>query len=316
MITKYVNIKRVISKVFRDNDLKEGTHRVADMIEYAAEALEKIGAFPYFLIKVSGKEDTPSVAIVDYQAKLPMDAHRVLQVAYSEYVDGPFYPMRYATGTFEVFKTNSSEATTDTILSDNELVNVAMDMFNLSYADALAKLNNEPDTKELLQGILTRDTSNTLATGGGQVNSTDFTYVINGGYIKTNKKSGYLMIAYQAIPLDVDGFPMIPDDPAYMEAVYWYITMKLLYSEWKEGRVRDAVYYEARRSWNFYAKQAYGNALMPNYDELESIKNTWLRLIPNINEHDTFFTSVGQREQIYNQNSTRFNSYYEKVFYK
>ena len=46
MIYKLTSVKSVIAKVFTDLDLQEETHRVSDMIEWAGEALEKIGAFP------------------------------------------------------------------------------------------------------------------------------------------------------------------------------------------------------------------------------------------------------------------------------
>jgi len=317
MVNKYTSIKRVISKVITDLDLKDGTNRIADYIEWSSEALEKIGAFPYFITKVTGKDDTPTLVLSDYQCKLPLDTHRVLQIGYSAFATGPFYPMRYSTGTFDASHKNANDTTNPPqVFSENDLVTVAMDLFNISYADALTKLNNEPDTESLISAMLNTSNTNLPTTAsGGVIDSTDFTYVINGGYVKTNKKDGYLMMAYQAIPLDIDGLPMIPDDMSFIDALYWYITMKLYYPEWKAGRIRDEVYYDARRSWNFYCKQAYGNALMPNYDELESIKNTWLKLIPTINEHSTFFTALGQQEQVYNQNNPRFNSYYEKIFY-
>ena len=77
--------------------------------------------------------------------------------------------------------------------------------------------------------------------------------------------------------------------------------MKLTYPEWKAGRIRDAVYYDTRSSWNFYRKQAYGHSMMPNIDQLESIKNAWLRLVPEINEHANAFASLNVRQQIYNK---------------
>jgi hypothetical protein len=110
-------------------------------------------------------------------------------------------------------------------------------------------------------------------------------------------------MAYQAIPTDANGYPLIPDDIDFIEALYWYITMKLLYPEWKMGRVRDEVYYDARRSWNFNCKKAYGNAMMPNVDQLEAIKNQWIRLIPELDEHSNGFATLGERQKIYNQNS-------------
>jgi hypothetical protein len=130
----------------------------------------------------------------------------------------------------------------------------------------------------------------------------DITYVITPGYIKMNVESGYIMLAYQAIPTDTKGYPMIPDDVSFIEALYWYIVMKLYYPQWVAGQVRDSVYYDARRSWNYYCKQAYGNALMPNTDQLESIKNSWLRLVPEINEHTSGFSALGQQARTYNHN--------------
>jgi hypothetical protein len=314
MITKYTSIKRVIAKVLTDLDLKEEPKRISDLIEWSGEALEKIGAFPYFVNKVTGREGEPLTVISDYQAVLPMGCHRVTQIGYSKFNNGPFYPMRYGTGTFDFSPMkNSTEDSTNTILATNDLVSVAMSLYNLSYEDALTKLNSEPETSNLIQGMLTRDAGSREKTEGGEVNTFDYTYVLTGGYVKTNVKTGYLMIAYQAIPLDIDGFPLVPDDQSFIEALYWYCVMKMYYPEWKAGRMRDEVYYDSRRSWNFYCKQAYGNALMPNADELESIKNSWLRLIPKINEHDTFFTTLGEKQIIHNQSQINYHPNYAQI---
>jgi hypothetical protein len=305
MIYKYTSVKRVISKVFTDLDLQEGEHRITDMVEWAGEALEKIGAFPSFINKVTGKDTNPLLIVSGYQCKLPCDFHRMIQISFSSTENGAFYPMRYATGSFDHGNIlTEANATVPEENLESNLITLAMSLYNLTYVEALEKINTEPITRSNLNGILN---AMGTATNGGNVDSvtnttTDYTYLITNNYIKTNQESGYIMMAYQAIPLDKEGFPMIPDDVSFMEAIYWYITTKLLYPQWKQGSVRDAVYYDARRSWNFYCKQAYGNALMPNADQLESIKNTWLRLIPEINEHATGFSTLGQRQVIYNAN--------------
>lgn len=246
MIYKLTSIKRVIAKVFTDLNLQEGDHRISDMVEWAGEALEKIGAFPSFTTKITGKDNTPILELSNYCAKLPNDFHNLIQLSYSTTPEGPFYPMRYNTGNFDI--------------GNNENIN-----------GSLATTNN-------------------------------ITYVVTQSYIKTNIESGYLMMAYQAIPTDNEGYPMVPDDAAFIDALYWYITMKLYYPQWVSGQVRDAVYYDARRSWNYYCKQAYGDALMPNTDMLESIKNSWLRLVPEINEHNSGFSTLGQEQIYYNHN--------------
>jgi len=302
MIYNTVSVKRVIAKVFTDLDLKEGDHRVSDMIEYAGEALQKIGAFPQFINKVAGKGDEPLIPMTNYQAKLPGDFHKFIQVAYSRSENGPFYPMRYATGSFETERGLESAIDTgvDNIAPQSELINLVMSLYNLTYPDALTKINAEPGTVATLNTLL-------VDSGSSKDNYTtftgDITFVITPGWIKTNQEIGYLLLSYQAIPVDKDGYPLVPDDESFLEALYWYINMKLMYPEWKEGRVRDAVYYDARRSWNYYCKQAYGNALMPDSEKLESIKNSWLRLVEEIDEHDTFYSTLGQKQHIYNANN-------------
>jgi hypothetical protein len=323
MITKYTSVYTVISKVLSDLDLPEGTHRINDLISWSAEALEKIGAFPYFEVKTTGKDGESLLELTDYQVPTPMGCHNILQIAYGSSPSGPYYPMRYGTGSMDYNKMSTSEpVNTDTVFSESDIISVSIDMFNLvsdntgtAHQKALAKLNTEADTKSLIISLLNNGTKSNIRVGGGEVETDDITYVVNGGYIKCNRRSGYLMVVYQAIPLDEAGYPLIPDNASFLDAIYWYIVMKLYYPEWKQGTIRDAVYYDARRSWNYYCKQAYGNALMPNHDEMEAIKNTWIRLIPDMESHKTFYTKQGQREQIYNQDSPRYNSYYEKVFY-
>jgi len=303
MVYKLTSVKRVIAKVFTDLDLKEGDHRIADMIEWAGEALEKIGGFPSFINKVTGRDNVPLLELENYQVKLPCDFHSMIQVGYSTVEGGPFYPMRYATGSFDSGVLNEDLVTPTDIptLPDTELINVVMDLYTLDYKDALTKINNEPNIRTLVSQMLANKTlGNKYAYAS---NTFDYTYTIRPGYIKTNVRNGYLMMAYQAVPVDNEGYPLIPDDQSYMEAIYWYINMKLIYPDWRSGRVRDGIYYDAKRSWAHYSKQAYGNAMMPNgTEQMESIKNVWLRLIPEIHEQDTFFSTLGQTQIIYNQN--------------
>jgi len=291
MIYNLVSVKRVIAKVFTDLNLQEGDHRVSDMVEWAGEALEKIAGFPVFINKVMGKDGLPLLELSNYQGKLPCDFHSLIQIGYAKTSSGPFYPMRYATGSFDYGSTLTKPGS-ETVVVDANLYQVThtTDEITITLGDSIPGFLDPL----LIPTGISRD-----ADGG----TWDITYLVQGGYIKTNMASGYLMVAYQAVPTDNEGYPMIPDNQSYMEAIYWYIAMKLMYPEWAAGRVRDAVYMDAKRSWNFYCKQAYGNAMMPNgAGQLETIKNTWHRLVEEINEHDSFFTTMGQEQIIHNAN--------------
>ncbi|HKL12808.1 MAG TPA: hypothetical protein VJ907_04305 [Halanaerobiales bacterium] len=298
MVYNLTSVKKVIAKVFRDLELNEGDHRVNDMIEFAGEAMEKIGAFPSFITKVTGKDDVPILEVSNYQARLPFDFYRLIQIAYGSSSTGPFYPMRYATGSFDYGNTINESTDADSTVPTADIITLAMDLYDLTYEQAVEKINTESSTRSKLSYLLSQDT---VSGPAGEANeTTDYTYTVTNSFIKTNVSSGYLMVAYQAIPTDGDGYPMIPDVPSFHEAIYWYINMKVRYPQWVQGQVRDAVYYDTRRSWNYYCKQAYGEAMMPNQDQMESIKNAWLKLVPEINQHDSFFNTLGQEEKVYN----------------
>jgi hypothetical protein len=303
MVYNLTSVKRVISKVFQDLDLKEGDHRLSDMIEWAGEALEKIGGFPTFETRVCGKDDLPLLVVSNYQTKLPCDFHSMIQVAYTSTGYSPYYPMRYGTGSFDSASTANDTNVLANISTNEDIVMLCMTLYDLTYEDALESINTDPLRRAKLNALLVSHSTNTNSGPSEESTTGDYTYIIKGGYLKTNIENGFIMLAYQAIPTDKEGYPMLPDNASFIEAVYWYITMKLLYPQWSSGQVRDAVYADAKRSWNFYCKQAYGNSMMPNgAEQLESIKNTWHRFVEEWSEHDSFFSTMGQKQIIYNSN--------------
>ena len=86
---------------------------------------------------------------------------------------------------------------------------------------------------------------------------------------------------------DDDGYLMIPDMMSYKDAVYWYVVMKLKYPEYLSGRMNREIYYDIRRSWNFYCQQAYAESMMPTQDDMDNIQDVWIRLLPSINTEIT-----------------------------
>ena len=132
--------------------------------------------------------------------------------------------------------------------------------------------------------------------------SYDLQYMTKPGYIMTNVPRGYIKISYYAIYTDEDSMPMIPDLESYKEAIYWYVTMKLMYPKKLKGQISQGDYYDIRNSYNFYRKQAYAEAMMPTVDDLETISNIYTKLYPEINDHSMFFSTSGDEQNIYNQN--------------
>lgn len=302
MIYNTISTKEVISKVLRDLNYQEEDFRVSDITEWIGEGLKKIGAIKALDIKITGKEDVPLLILSNYQCKLPRNMHHLLGVAYSVSPTGTFVPLRYGTGTYNYRNSenvNSSSELTS-LAGDNAEIFLAMTIYGITYSEAVELLNNDSIKKELMSTLLAENKSASLIK---QTNTTsDYTYVINNSYIKTNIKEGYLMIAYTTVPVDEEGYPLIPDSEMYKEALYWYVVTKLLYSKWLLGTVRDRQYESAKHSWNFYRKAAYAEAMMMNADQLESMKNQYLKLYPEIDEFSNFFDTLGEKQRIYSHN--------------
>jgi hypothetical protein len=297
MVYNNVSTKSIIAKIYRDLDIQEENTRVADFVEWIGEGLTKIGAFKTLNVKVTGKEDIPLLTLTNYQAKLPGDLFKLVGVAYAQSPSGPFIPLRYGTGTYDARGEGNELVTGPTEPATTDIIALTMGIYDLTYREAVDLLNSDPITEEKMRMLLIDEKMPTVQQ---QTNLTiDYTYVVNSSYIKTNIRDGYLMIAYGAIPTDDDGYPLVPDDPAFTEALYWYVVQKYWYPDWASGLIRDRVYYDAKRSWNFYRKQAYAHAMMPSADQMESLKNQTLKLYPEINDFNNFFSNTGEQQILY-----------------
>lgn len=118
------------------------------------------------------------------------------------------------------------------------------------------------------------------------------TYKIESGYIKTSFEEGSIWLSYQALPLDIEGYPLVPDDVSFREATYRYIVYKYLYPQFVIGKVNKDVYYDAENKWYWYCNQAGAKAKMPDINTLESIKRSFLSLRPKPNQFKTFFEDL------------------------
>lgn len=135
--------------------------------------------------------------------------------------------------------------------------------------------------------------------GSNLVTDHAFTYTINDSYIFTNFKSGEICLSYLAIPVDDEGFPLVPDDVTYDEALMYYIIKKLYFPKFLSGEMAPNMYDKLENDWNYKCMQARGSANMPTLDQMESLFRQWVRLIPDVTRHNDFFRNLNQRENIY-----------------
>lgn len=302
---RMISSNTVIAKVIADLQLQESDIRITDIREWCMEAILKIGAIQQYEHKVA------ILPIECHQVALPCDLYKLGQVAFSFCNGGGWLPMRKATSSFGVFHDRECSNEPCMLIPDTTMFPLVKNMFNLNTdREALDKLNEDTNLRQTLSILLNQWTVGTV--NGkfvpGVIDHRDSTmfsnelqYTTKPGYINTCMPRGFVKISYYAIYTDEDSMPMIPDLESYKEAIYWYVTMKLMYPKKLKGQISQGDYYDIRNSYNFYRKQAYAEAMMPTVDDLTTISNIYNKLYPEINDQDTFFSTSGDEQNIYNQ---------------
>lgn len=303
---RMISSNTVIAKVIADLQLQESDIRITDIREWCMEAILKIGAIQQYEHKVA------ILPIECHQVALPCDLYKLGQVAFSFCNGGGWLPMRKATSSFGVFHDRECSNEPCMLIPDTTMFPLVKNMFNLNTdREALDKLNEDTNLRQTLSILLNQWTVGTVngkfVPGvvdhkDGTMFSNELQYTTKPGYINTCMPRGFVKISYYAIYTDEDSMPMIPDLESYKEAIYWYVTMKLMYPKKLKGQISQGDYYDIRNSYNFYRKQAYAEAMMPTVDDLETISNIYTKLYPEINDHSMFFSTSGDEQNIYNQN--------------
>ena len=263
IINKFVSLKAIIDDVMRDTQMASAPS-YEDCAYWSFECLGLIGHPIQFIRKVTGHVANPNLDIVDYRAELPCDLYRLEQIA----VNGS--AARYSGNTFHHLVGGECCGV--------DVGNSTTDIFFDNFGNAFSPQSS--------------------SVGGGAVNDV-VTFDINNNYLTLSEKEGQACIAYLAFPTDEDGFPMIPDDINYRKAVKTYLMSKLAYIAWiKEpsNGGKKAIYDIASKDWHYMAGKTSNASKMPHPEQMESIKNQVIRMIPDINAHSNFFGSLGAQE--------------------
>jgi len=269
-----VSCKEVIGELYKDRKYKYEL-QWADAVEWCVSAIELIGA-PQSLTPRAAK-----IAVSNYRAMLPCDLHYIMQAAGSTGGCVPF-PMRGNTNTFHAVFTcddqllanliNDYSPTTSTVepigvdISGNPVYEIESDT-NWAFPEA----TTDPNTSGAMS---------------------DPTYSLSDNHIFTNFESGYVFLAYMALPVDDEGYPTIPDNRRFKEAVKTYIGYKIDYILYRSKELDKEMYDISEREWLFYVASAGNVARVPNYDQAQSLLNQ-MKLIPQRYSHNNMFKTLG-----------------------
>ncbi len=121
-------------------------------------------------------------------------------------------------------------------------------------------------------------------------------YNITNNVITTSYQTGVVYVQYLGIPLDEEGFPMIPDNINYLDALMWKCAYQLSIKGYvfKSTQLNNFQYVESK--WHRYCQQARANINMPDADTLERLKNIMIRFKPDLNQYHNNFNTLGKQE--------------------
>ena len=96
---------------------------------------------------------------------------------------------------------------------------------------------------------------------------------------------------------------MIPDNVKYVQAVKAYIAEKVGQRLFLQGKLDGQRFNYLQRERDWYLGAATTAGLMPTVDQMETWKNQFVRLIPQMNAHGTGFKYYGDMQKERNLNS-------------
>lgn len=129
---------------------------------------------------------------------------------------------------------------------------------------------------------------------------TKYTHQLSESYIFTGLSDVTIEIAYRAFLMWEDNTPKIPDDPKVVRMVTLFIAEKIAFRLMLQDKLSE-------RKWGFIKDElewATGSAQnrmkLPNEDEMESIKNTLMRLRPRPNQWSSGYRNMNTAEGLKN----------------
>lgn len=126
----------------------------------------------------------------------------------------------------------------------------------------------------------------------------DLTYKLQGSCIFTSMKEGTIEIAYRAFNTDEEGFPLIPENGSFEEALELFIKVRHFTVQFELGKIPQQVLQHTEQQYAWAVGQAQSDLVRPSIDQLQSFTNSWNTLIQRTAEHSHGFKDNGTQERI------------------
>lgn len=126
----------------------------------------------------------------------------------------------------------------------------------------------------------------------------EYTYTVQQNKIFTSFEEGKIEISYQALDVDEEGFPLIPDNQKVKEAIKYYIMRQYLEPLFIMGKISDKAYNYVEQQYNWYIGAAQSATKLAGMDQLEATMNAINRLLVEDQGFNNHYKGVGKRERL------------------
>lgn len=254
----YTSLKTVIGNVIRNTRIKDSSF-IADIHEWLYEAMDMMET--QFSLEGTWEE----VKVNFHKAKLPCG------LKYIDAVEYQGHRLREGGGVRPAKKDRA-------IHYDGFAAN--------AFRTNVEKINS--NGHQLYYTTL----SNVNASG---IHPFDY-YNTDMGVLNTSFADGCVTIYFRKVKTDEDGFPMIPDNQNYKQALYWYCRAMMIGAGWNDKQFTYQQCFEQFE--HIYGPRATAEIRLPSPEQMEHRINTFVRFLPHQGYYDSFF-STDRREPMY-----------------
>lgn len=124
----------------------------------------------------------------------------------------------------------------------------------------------------------------------------ELSFKTQGRIIFTSFPEGEVEIAYKAIPVDDDGFPLLIDNETYLNALEAYIKVRVFTVKFDTGKIAAGVLSNAQTEYAWAAHLLQSEMTMPSVSEMESLTRFLNTMIKPVTQFDNGFKNLGDRE--------------------
>lgn len=279
MIFRSTSIQSVIARVIRNTRVQDSSYLI-DMMEWIPEAMGKMQTQQQL------KRTFQDVEVAFHKGKLPCDLVDLLAVEYKG--------QRLRTGNSVKNITTGHDLQGIDASTPSLFVSVIKD-----NTSGYVRIPGSPDRMEKVENHIWN--SDLVSKEGNPIRNCDVQgsdyYEIEMEYINTSFSDGTVRLHYDALPVDAQGMPLIPDNENYKEAIYWYCRARMIGCGYNDTVFNEK---DLMQRFELYATRAISEITYPSPDVMESRINTLVRFIPPANYWENFFRNDSP-ERLYNK---------------